>query len=90
MKGLSIIGGEGKVKQEQVYALDLTRMEGNGDFACPKCGFAISPEDESEAVYSILEAKVEKQSLKELLIQCNRCASQIHLTGFSLLQKLRL
>lgn len=78
------------MKQEQVYVLDLTRMQGNGEFTCPKCGFAISPEDETDEVYSILEAKVEKDILKELLIQCNRCASQIHLTGFSLLQKLRV
>ncbi|MFB3889278.1 MAG: hypothetical protein ACE14S_07280 [Candidatus Bathyarchaeia archaeon] len=76
------------MKQEEVYAVDLTRIDGGGDFACPKCGVAISPDDETEEVYSVLEAKVEKQSLKELVLQCNRCRSQIHLTGFSLLQRL--
>ncbi len=76
------------MKQEQVYVLDLTRIQGSGEFKCPKCGVAISPEDETNEVYSILEAKVEKQILKALVIQCNRCTSQIHLRGFSLLQKL--
>jgi DNA-directed RNA polymerase subunit RPC12/RpoP len=76
------------MKQEQVYVLDLTRIQGSGEFKCPKCGAVISPEDETNEVYSILEAKVEKQILKALVIQCNWCTSQIHLRGFSLLQKL--
>jgi len=28
------------------------------------------------------------ESLDEVIIQCNTCATSIHLTGFSLLQKL--
>jgi hypothetical protein len=73
-----------------VFGLDLTRISGKGEFTCPKCGATISPDDETEEVYSILEAKVKRQILKELLIQCNRCANQISLTGFSLLQKLHV
>lgn len=78
------------MKQEQFHGLDLTRISGEGEFACPKCGVTISPDDETEEVYSILEVKVKKQILKELLIQCNRCANKIHLTGFSLLQRLQV
>ena len=37
---------------------------------------------------SILETKVNSYGLNEVVIRCNRCASQLHLTGFSLLQKL--
>jgi DNA-directed RNA polymerase subunit RPC12/RpoP len=75
------------VKQLLAYEVDLTKIRGNGDFSCPKCGITISPEDETEQVYSILETKVKNQILTELVIQCNRCASRIRLTGFPLLQR---
>jgi DNA-directed RNA polymerase subunit RPC12/RpoP len=88
MENLTQKGEEEKVKQEQAYVLDLTKIEGNGDLSCPKCGIAISPDDETEEVYSILKSKVKGQILEEIVIQCNRCASQIHLTGFPLLKKL--
>jgi hypothetical protein len=76
------------MKQKQVYVLDLTKISGSGDFSCPRCGASISPSDCTEKVYSILEAKVNRHGLEELVIRCNKCTSQIHLTGFSLLQKL--
>ena len=76
------------MKQLNVYALDLSEMEGNGDFPCPQCENAISPDDESEETYSILEPKVNGNGLEELIIRCNKCESIIHLTGFPLIQKL--
>ena len=76
------------MKQKQVHVLDLTKMDGSGDFSCPRCGAVISPDDCTEEVYSILKAKIGSHGLEELVIRCNRCASQLHLTGFSLLQKL--
>jgi len=76
------------MKQRQVYGLDLTKMDGSGDFSCPGCGTAISPDDRTEETYSILEIKVSRRGLEEVVIRCNTCASQLHLTGFSLLQKL--
>jgi uncharacterized C2H2 Zn-finger protein len=76
------------MKQIQMYIVDLTKIDGSGDFSCPRCGTTISPDDCSEEAYSILEPKVNSHGLDELLIRCNRCASQLHLTGFSLLQKL--
>ena len=77
---------EKEKKQPLVYELDLTRIQGNGDFPCPNCGVTISPEDETEDVYCILETKVEGQALEELVIQCNKCASQIRLIGFPILR----
>jgi predicted RNA-binding Zn-ribbon protein involved in translation (DUF1610 family) len=74
------------MKQIQVYVLDLTKIDGSGDFSCPKCGNAISPDDCTEKTYSILEAKVSGQGLEEIMIRCNKCESEVHLTGFSLLQ----
>jgi predicted RNA-binding Zn-ribbon protein involved in translation (DUF1610 family) len=75
-----------QTKQALVIELDLTKIDGNGDFPCPNCGVTISPEDESEDVYTILEEKVRNDALEEMLIECNRCGKQIRLTGFSLLE----
>jgi hypothetical protein len=76
------------VRQIHAYKIDLTKIEGNGDFACPRCGAKISPDDETETAYSILGSKVNSNSLDEVLICCNKCSSHIHLTGFSLLQEM--
>jgi len=68
-----------------VYDLDLIKLEGKGDFVCPCCGILISPDDETEEVYSVLEAKVRDNVLENLMIRCNRCGSKIVLTGFSMM-----
>jgi len=70
------------MKQSQVYRIDLTKIEGDGDFPCPRCGVIISPDDETEDVYVILETKLKDEALQELVIQCNGCRSKIHLSGF--------
>jgi len=70
------------VKQPHVYEVDLTQIQGYGDFSCPSCGVIISPQDETEDVYCILETKVKGQALEELLIRCNTCESKIRLVGF--------
>ncbi len=68
--------------------VDLTKIDGGGEFACPRCGAVMSPDDDSEGTYSILGSKADDDGLEEMVIQCNKCSSQIHLTGFSLLQEL--
>ena len=75
-----------QAKQGLVNELDLTKIDGNGDFQCPKCGITISPEDESEDVYTIVNEKVNKDVLEELVIQCNKCGCRIRLTGFPALE----
>jgi DNA-directed RNA polymerase subunit RPC12/RpoP len=70
------------VKQPLVYEVNLTKIQGDGDFPCPNCGVIISPEDETEDVYRILKTKVRGQALEELVIQCNKCGSKIRLIGF--------
>ena len=70
------------MKQPRVYEVDLTKIQGDGDFPCPNCGVIISPEDETEDVYRILETKVRDQALEELVIQCNKCGSRIRAVGF--------
>jgi len=71
------------VKQVLVYTINLTKLEGEGDFSCPKCGTHISPDDETEDVYSILETKVRNDVLENLTIQCKNCSNKILLTGLS-------
>ncbi len=64
------------------YKIDLTKIEGDGAFPCPNCGALISPEDESEEVYKIVNTKVINDQLVELVVECCYCRTHIVLTGF--------
>jgi len=66
-----------------VYQVDLTELQGEGDFPCPGCGVIISPEDETEDIYRIINTKVHGENLEALVIQCNQCKSKIRLVGFN-------
>ena len=70
------------VKKSEIYIVDLTKIDGDGTFPCPKCGVIISPDDETEEVYQIVETKVKGDELAELILQCNKCGSIIRLVGF--------
>jgi len=69
-------------KKGSVYTIDLTKIEGDGAFPCPKCGVIISPDDESDEVYEIVDTIVEGTELAELVLQCKKCGSTIRLVGF--------
>jgi predicted RNA-binding Zn-ribbon protein involved in translation (DUF1610 family) len=69
-------------KKDSVYTINLAIIEGDGSFPCPKCGMVISPEDESEENYRIVDTKVAKDKLAELVIVCGKCGSAMKLTGF--------
>lgn len=66
---------------------DLTRVEGDGEFTCPRCGAMISPDDKTEKTYEILKTVMKEETLEKIIVRCNNCGSQIHLTGFLLLKK---
>lgn len=90
---MSIIGGISgtyrrglKVKQVLAHKINLIELKGKGDLLCPCCRTKISPNDETEEVYSILEPKVRNNTLESLLIRCNNCSNKILLTGFSVLE----
>ncbi len=71
-------------KPSTMHAIDLTKIEGSGDFPCPQCGSVISPEDESEDMYIIQNVKMKRnEQLEELVIQCNKCKTTMQLTGFT-------
>jgi hypothetical protein len=42
----------------------------------------ISPEDETEEVYRIVDTKVYNDELVELVISCGTCGTHIKLAGF--------
>ena len=70
------------VKKSVTYTIDLTKIDGDGAFPCPKCGTVISPDDETEEVYHIIETRVKNDELTELVLMCNKCGSTIKLIGF--------
>jgi predicted RNA-binding Zn-ribbon protein involved in translation (DUF1610 family) len=83
--GLSCVKNMAKremLRKTASYTIDLTKIEGDGAFPCPKCGTVLSPEDETEQVYRIVNTKVVNNELVELLIMCGNCGSNIKLTGF--------
>jgi hypothetical protein len=69
-------------KKTSMYKVDLATLEGDGSFQCPKCKVTISPDDESEENYEILDTKVVNDELAELVIRCAKCQSTIKITGF--------
>jgi predicted RNA-binding Zn-ribbon protein involved in translation (DUF1610 family) len=71
-----------EIKKSAAYEIDLTKIDGDGAFSCPKCGSVISPDDESEETYHIADTKVKNDELAELIIICNKCKTTIKLVGF--------
>lgn len=68
--------------KKSVYTIDLTRIDGDGAFPCPKCGTVISPDDETEENYQIVDTRVKDDELTELTLTCRKCKSTIKLVGF--------
>jgi hypothetical protein len=73
---------KGLSKKSLIHTIDLTKIDGDGSFPCPKCGTVISPEDETEEIYKIVDTKIINDELVELVIVCGKCKSNIKLTGF--------
>ena len=81
-KGAKEMMNNQMMQKRAAFSVDLTQIEGDGSFACPKCGTMISPEDETEEVYTIVDTKVINDELVELVIACGTCGTLIRLTGF--------
>ena len=69
-------------KKASSYKVNMAALDGDGSFQCPKCGKSISPDDEPEDNYDILETKCVNNELAELVLSCAKCGSTIKLTGF--------
>ena len=81
--------GKGRMKR-QAFEVDLSRLQGEGDFPCPKCGVVISPDDESEETYTVVETKGDEDLPEEVIVQCKKCGSIIRLKGFEELEEAEL
>jgi hypothetical protein len=72
---------------ETMFKIDLTELEGDGEFPCPACGTTISPDDYSGITYNVLKVKTKPDgTTEEVCIQCEKCGSTIRLVGFGTLQ----
>lgn len=79
-KGMSVM-------MERKFRIDLTEIEGDGEFLCPACSQSIDPEDYSGTTYKILDSKTtENGTVEEVVLQCKECGSIICLEGFDLLE----
>jgi predicted RNA-binding Zn-ribbon protein involved in translation (DUF1610 family) len=70
------------VRKNVEFTIDLTKIDGDGAFPCPKCGTLISPDDESDSTYEIVETKVKGDELEELVLTCKKCGTAMKLVGF--------
>jgi DNA-directed RNA polymerase subunit RPC12/RpoP len=76
-----------KRARQKTFEVDLSRLQGEGEFPCPKCASLISPEDESEETYTVVETNGDDESIEEVIIKCKKCNSVILLKGFDELEK---
>ena len=67
-------------KKDSVYKVDKASINEDESFSCPKCEMIISPDDESEENYQIVDTKVVNGELAELIIVCGKCKSTLKLT----------
>jgi hypothetical protein len=75
------------VQKIRCYRIDLAKTDGSGEFNCPKCGTEMSPDDETEDAYTILDTVMQEDCLHKIIVKCNKCGSQISLVGFGLLKE---
>jgi predicted RNA-binding Zn-ribbon protein involved in translation (DUF1610 family) len=64
--------------------IPLEQVDENGSFKCPKCSTTISPDDETDDAYEIIETKMVDDEISELIIECGTCGTIITLTGSEL------
>lgn len=51
------------VVMERKFRIDLTEIEGDGEFFCPTCGATIDPDDCSGMTYEILDTKTKENGI---------------------------
>ena len=69
------------------FRIDLNEIDGEGEFPCPECHIMISPDDESEEVYRVVDILENEYGLENIVIRCNSCHCTIRLEGFSALHQ---
>jgi len=69
-------------KKPEYFEIKASELQGSGDFNCPKCGTAISPEDKGEKKYRVTGTRTYRDVLASMTIGCN-CGSQTKIKGLS-------
>jgi len=69
-------------KTETEYTVSFSSLANDGSFICTKCGTKISPEDETNENYEIIDTEIYNGEIAELIITCGKCGSILKLTGF--------
>ena len=64
------------------YPVSFSSLANDGSFNCTKCGIKISPEDETNENYEIIDTEIHDGEIAELIITCGKCGSILKLTGF--------
>ena len=80
--------GKRRKNDQDIYIIGLSKTSSSGVFSCPQCGTSISPDDTTEELYSIVEAKIKDSKLDEVVICCNTCTSEIRIVGLSTVERL--
>jgi hypothetical protein len=74
--------------RKKSFTVDLTKIKGGGEFPCPSCDSLISPDDESEETYTIIDTIMSDEDyLERMVIQCNTCNNIINVEGFDALSE---
>lgn len=69
-----------------LQTINLKIADKEGNFPCPNCGSVISPDDESEKVYSVLDTTLDDEgNLDQMVIRCKVCKKKFTLEGFDIL-----
>ena len=77
------------MRQRSVFEIDLTEIEGEGEFQCPRCRETMSPDDFTCEFYEIIDiTKKEDDSIEEISLLCKKCGSTINLIGFEALEEI--
>ena len=79
----TVLQNLGAKENVNIFEIDLRRLEGAGNFPCPKCGTLIDPDDESDKVYQITEEVTNGDELEEITLMCMKCMSKIRLIEFT-------
>jgi predicted RNA-binding Zn-ribbon protein involved in translation (DUF1610 family) len=72
------------VQADTACAMPVEQVNEDGSFKCPKCNAIISPDDETEDAYKILETKMVEDEIAEIIIECRACGTIITLAGSQL------
>lgn len=81
-KGAKKMMNNASINKNIVNTINIAEIEGDGAFACPECGTLISPDDETEEIYKIVETKIVNDQLTALVISCGTCGTKTNVIGF--------